>query len=212
MHLSITCKCIWGARRISPLTHLTPLTPYTITTSCYLEFLCRVTLLGRIETASLSKISPSPQKEESTDVSQQTKQTRAVPRARVSVYMETLKHLSSDYELINANACAASASAQCESSTQTFSVRRDARTRKTRKAEGGKKREKKKQQCLFEQWLPRLFIIGLSSRWDIYPWQEIPPNAVDLQAHKTKRGAAVEGGYHYDFLRRTFVGIALSLF
>lgn len=108
-----------------------------------------VSLLGRIETVSLSKISPSPQREESTDVSQQTEQTRTVPWARVSVYMETLKHLSSDYELINANACTASASAQCESSTQTFTVQRDARTRKTRKAEGKKRgRRRNNNVCL----------------------------------------------------------------
>lgn len=58
--------------------------------------------------------------------------------------MDTFKHLSSDYELINANACAASATAQRESSTQNLRDQKDKENR-------GKKDEKEEQQCLFEQ-------------------------------------------------------------
>jgi len=59
--------------------------------------------------------------------------------------METLKHLSSDYELINTNACSACASAQCESSTQTF--RRE--DQKDKEIQGGKKgRRRNNNVCL----------------------------------------------------------------
>lgn len=124
----------------TPPTHLTPVTHPQYNNHKLLSVPWCVSLLGHIETAGLSKISPSPQREESADVPPQTEQARAVPRARVSVYMDTLKHSSSDYELISANACAASASAQFESSAQTFTTRGPERQGKPRGEKRGRRR------------------------------------------------------------------------
>ncbi len=58
-----------------------------------------VSLLGLFEAYNGDNKDPSGLNE----ISASPLQTWALPQARVSVYMDTLKHLSSDYELINAN-------------------------------------------------------------------------------------------------------------